>query len=295
MAADGVRVFLIDGTYELFRQFHGRPSQLGADGQEVAAVRGAVGSTLALVEQGGRHIGVATDHVIESFRNDLWASYKTGEGIQPELKSQFPLLEEALAAAGFAVWPMVDLEADDALAAAAVQAAADDEVEQVAILTPDKDLAQCVVGQRVVQVDRRNNVVLDEAAVEAKYGVPPESIPDWLALVGDSADGYPGLPGWGAKSAAAVLRAHRFIENIPDNRGEWLVSVRGSAALASTLADHRTEAMLFKDLATLRVDDFLFGELDDLKWNGPTPAFAEICERLAAPGLLARAQRLATS
>jgi len=287
-----VKVFLIDGTYELFRHFYGRPGHLTKDLEEVDAVRGVLTNTLQLIEEGARYIGVATDHIIESFRNDLWPGYKTGAGIDPALWSQFPLLETALVAMGITTWPMVELEADDALASAAAVAMEDARVEQVAILSPDKDLAQCVDGGRVVQVDRRQNKVYDAAGVETKFGVPPNAIPDYLALVGDAADGFPGLSGWGAKSAAAVLRAYGHIEDIPDESAEWTVAVRGAGTLASTLSAQRKDAMLFKDLATLRVDRTVVENVDVMRWQGPTDAFAVLCEQLEAPRLIERAERL---
>ena len=288
-----MRAFLVDGTYELFRHFFPLPSHTTADGQEVAAVRGVLGSVVQLLEQGVTHVGVATDHVIVSFRNRLYAGYKTGAGVPPELLSQFGLLEQALAAMGVVVWAMVELEADDALASAAAVCADDPECEQVVICTPDKDLAQCVRDGHVVQVDRRTDTVTDEAGVEKKYGVLPESIPDWLALVGDSADGFPGLKGWGAKSAAAVLRRYRHVEDIPDAVGQWEVSVRGSGMLAATLAAHRADAALFKDLATLRIDRSLLANAEALRWTGPTPEFAALCARIDAPGVLRRVNALA--
>jgi 5'-3' exonuclease len=289
-----MNVHLVDGTYELFRHFFGAPPHRNSAGREVAAARGVVSSMVGLLSDGATHVGVATDHVIESFRNDLWPGYKTSQGVAPELLAQFGLLEEALAALGLAVWAMVDLEADDALAAAAEAAAADPEVEQVLICTPDKDLGQCVRQQRVVQLDRRRDLVLDESGVRAKFGVGPASIPDWLALVGDSADGFPGLPGWGAKSAATVLAHYGSIEAIPDAVGQWEVSVRNSPTLAATLSRQRPLAALFKDLATLRTEPPVLHRVDDLRWAGPTPAFADLCRQLDAPNLLARARQLAT-
>jgi 5'-3' exonuclease len=288
-----MRVFLVDGTYELFRHYYGVPPHRTAEGAEVAATRGVLWSVLRLVEQGVTHLGVATDHVIESFRNDLWPGYKSSAGLDPELLGQFGLLEVALEAMGVVVWPMVGLEADDALASAAAVADHDPRVEQVVICTPDKDLGQCVRGGRVVQLDRRNQVVYDEARVTAKFGVGPPSIPDYLALVGDSADGYPGLPGWGAKSAATVLAHYRHIEQIPDTPGQWAVPVRGRPALAATLRELRRHAMLFKDLATLRVDRSLLSDVDELRWTDPTPVFAEVCERIDARSLATQAARVA--
>ena len=273
-------VHLVDGTYELFRHFYAMPSAKNAAGEEVAAVRGVMHSIRGLVQDGATHIGVATDHVIESFRNHLWAGYKTGEGIAPELWAQFPLLEEGLEAWGLKVWPMVEFEADDALAAAAVKAADDARVEQVIICTPDKDLAQCVRGTRIVQRDRVRRVTRDEAGVVAKFGVPPVSIPDYLALVGDSADGYPGLPGWGAKSAAKVLARWGHVDRIPDDPRRWDVDVRGVGALAATLAAQRADAMLFRELATLRLDVPVFVSIDELRWQGPTAEVDALRDRL---------------
>jgi 5'-3' exonuclease len=277
-----VDVYLVDGTYELFRHFYALPSAREADGREVAAVRGVVASILGMIRGGTTHVGVATDHVIESFRNDLWAEYKTGDGVDPHLFAQFPLLEEALAALGVATWPMVEFEADDALAAAAAIAARDPSVDRVIICTPDKDLAQCVVGTRVVQMDRRTRTVRDEAAVVDKFGVAPASIPDYLALVGDSADGYPGLPGWGARSAAAVLRKFGRLESIPADWRTWGVNASRPAALAETLLRDRDRAFLFRDLATLRTDIPLFENAEELRWTGPTPGFPALAARFDA-------------
>ncbi|HEX9993396.1 MAG TPA: 5'-3' exonuclease H3TH domain-containing protein [Acidimicrobiales bacterium] len=290
----GVRVHLVDGTYELFRHHFALPSHKTGDGREVAATRGTVGSVLGLLEQGATHVGVATDHVIESFRNDLWPGYKTGEGVAPELSAQFPLLEQVLEEAGVAVWAMVELEADDALASAADHLGGDDRVDQVLICTPDKDLAQCVQGDRVVQLDRRRNVVLDEGAVMAKYGVAPESIPDYLALVGDSADGFPGLAGWGARSAAAVLARWRHLERIPRSASEWDVDIRNCHRLAATLAANFELALRFRRLATLERDADLGATVEHLRWQGPRPGFEELCATIDAPGLAARAKALAT-
>ncbi|MEW6271565.1 MAG: 5'-3' exonuclease H3TH domain-containing protein [Thermodesulfobacteriota bacterium] len=287
-----MRVHLIDGTYELFRHFYALPSHAGEDGTDVAALRGVLGSVLSLLESGATHVGVATDHVIESFRNELWPGYKTGEGIDPALRAQFEPLEQALAAMGVAVWPMVELEADDALASAAAVAAADHRVEQVLICTPDKDLAQCVRDARVVQVDRRRNVVRDEMGVIDKYGVPPASIPDLLALVGDAADGFPGIPGWGARSAAAILTRYGRIEDVPDDPKSWQVSLRGAERLAASLAVNRKAAMLFKDLATLRTTADV-GAVDDWRWRGPTKAFPEACARLRSDIVARRAENVA--
>jgi len=288
-----MRIFLVDGTYELFRHYYGVPPHRTAEGAEVAATRGVLGSMLRLLEEGVTHLGVATDHVIESFRNRLWPGYKSSAGLDPALLGQFGLLEVALEAMGVVVWPMVELEADDALASAAVVAAEDPSVTQVVICTPDKDLGQCVRDGRVVQLDRRRQLVYDEAGVTAKFGVGPASIPDYLALVGDSADGYPGLPGWGARSAAAVLAHYGTIERVPDPPGPWAVAVRNRPALAATLRDLRPQAMLFKDLATLRVDRSLLEGPASLRWAGPTPLFAEVCRRIDAGGLADRAARAA--
>jgi len=262
-----VIVHLVDGTYELFRHYYAVPPARDEQGREVAAVRGVLASMRSLAREGATHIGVATDHVIESFRNRLWPGYKTGEGIEPDLFAQFPLLEEALAAAGIVVWPMVEFEADDALASAAAIAAADPRVERVVICTPDKDLAQCVVGTHVVQLHRRTRMLVDEAGVVAKFGVPPASIPDYLALVGDAADGYPGLPGWGAKSTAAVLRQFGHIDAIADDWRTWNANV-SAARLAAVLHRDRELALLFRDLATLRADIPLFDDVESLRWNG---------------------------
>ncbi len=263
-------VHVIDGTYELFRHFYALPPAQDDDGREVAAVRGVLASIRGLLQAGATHVGVATDHVIESFRNGLWPGYKTGEGIDPALLAQFPLLEEALAAAGIVVWPMIEFEADDALAAAAATAAADPRVERVIICTPDKDLAQCVRGMRVVQLNRRTRTYFDEAGIVAKFGVSPESIPDYLALVGDAADGFPGLPGWGAKSAAAVLARYEHLEAIPADPRAWNVSVASPGKLAQTLQRDLDLALLFRNLATLRTDITLFDDVESLRWNGRT-------------------------
>jgi 5'-3' exonuclease len=269
-----VIVHLIDGTYELFRHFYAVPPARDKHGVEIAAVRGVIGSLRGMLNSRvATHIGVATDHVIESFRNDLWPGYKTGEGIDPNLWSQFPLLEEALEAFGVMVWPMVEYEADDALAAAAVKAAADPRVTQVRICTPDKDLSQCVIGTRIVQEDRLRRTTRDEAGVIAKFGVHPTSIPDYLALVGDSSDGYPGLAGWGAKSAAAVLARFKHIEQIPADWRSWGVNCARPGALSIALEKDRELALLFRNLATLRTDISLFNSVDQLEWHGPKPAF----------------------
>jgi 5'-3' exonuclease len=275
-----VDVYLVDGTYELFRHYYAVPSARDRDGREVGAVRGVLGSLLGMMKAGTTHIGVATDHVIESFRNRLWPGYKTGDGVEPDLLAQFPLLEETLEALGVAVWPMVEFEADDALAAAAAAAAADPRVDRVLICTPDKDLAQSVRGTRVVQMDRRARTIRDEAGVVAKFGVPPASIPDYLALVGDASDGYPGLAGWGAKSAAAVLARYGRLESIPPDWTTWGVNASRPGALAATLMLERDRAFLFRDLATLRTDIPLFQTVDDLRWDGPSPVFPSVARRL---------------
>jgi 5'-3' exonuclease len=278
-----LHIHLIDGTYELFRHFFAVPSARDAEGREVGAVRGVIASILGLINRGGAtHVGVATDHVIESFRNSMWRGYKTGAGIDPDLLSQFELLEEAVSALGVRLWPMIEYEADDALAAAAFKAEQDPRVEKVLICTPDKDLAQCVRGNRVVQLIRRTNVEMDEAAVVKKFGVPPASIPDYLALVGDSADGYPGLPGWGAKSSAAVLAKFGHIEAIPADPREWRVNANSAATLAATLDRDRKLALLFRDLATLRTDIPVFDSVDELEWKGPTDRFAPLAQRFDA-------------
>jgi 5'-3' exonuclease len=274
-------VHLIDGTYELFRHYYALPKAQDKTGVEVAAVRGVLGSIRGMLNSRvATHVGVATDHVIESFRNNLWPGYKTGEGIEPDLLAQFHLLEDVMTAFGVMVWPMVDYEADDALAAAAVKAAADPRVTQVRICTPDKDLSQCVSGTRIVQEDRLRRTTRDEAGVIARFGVPPASIPDYLALVGDSSDGYPGLPGWGAKSAAAVLAKFGHIEAIPADWRTWGVNCARPGALSITLETDRELAMLFRDLATLRTDIPVFDSVDQLEWHGPKPAFHAYKARL---------------
>jgi 5'-3' exonuclease len=285
-------VHLVDGTYELFRHFYGMPAE-SRSSSRLGAVRGVIDSLVYLLADGATHVGVATDHVIESFRNDLWPTYKSSAGMDQQILAQFGPLEEAVAALGVHLWAMTELEADDAIASAAAVAADDPAVERVVILSPDKDLAQCVRGTRVVQVDRRQGKEYDEAGVVAKFGVPPALIPDWLALVGDSADGYPGLPGWGAKTAAAVLAAHGHLADIPDAAGQWVVTVRGAPKLAAVLAQGRDAANLFLDLATLRVDRSLLGSVDELAWRGPGPGFRTLAERLGAPQLADRAAAVA--
>lgn len=288
-----MRVHLVDGTYELFRHYFALPSSKASDGTEVAAVRGVVRSMLALLEGGATHLGVATDHVIESFRNDLWPGYKTDAGVAPELLAQFPVLEEALTALGVVVWPMKKYEADDALASAAAEASG--YAEQVLICTPDKDLAQCVVRKRVVQLDRRVGKVVDEAGVVAKFGVRPESIPDYLALVDDSADGFPGLPGWGAKSAAAILSKFRHLEDIPTDPADWRLPLRGTAALAATLQEQRKLALLFRKLATLHTSVRVRATEDRLRWTGPRRSFQRVADYLRAPQLVDQAKAAASS
>ncbi len=275
-----VDVYLVDGTYELFRHYYALPSARDEDGREVAAVRGVLSSVLGMIRGGATHIAVATDHVIESFRNALWPGYKTSEGIEPDLLAQFPLLESVLSAAGIVVWPMVEFEADDALAAGAVLADRDRRVARVLLCTPDKDLAQCVRNTRIVQLNRRTRVTLDETGVVQKFGVLPKSIPDYLALVGDSADGYPGLRGWGAKSSAAVLGKFGHLESIPADWRDWHVNVTSAGALADTLTREHERALLFRTLATLRTDVPLFDDVEQLRWSGPTAGFDEIAARL---------------
>ena len=275
-----MNVYLIDGTYELFRHYYALPSARDETGREVAAVRGVLSSVLGMIRGGATHVAVATDHIIESFRNQLWSGYKTSEGVEPALLAQFPLLENVLSAAGVVVWPMVEFEADDALATAAALAGRDERVTRVFLCTPDKDLGQCVRGNRIVQLHRRTNVTLDENGIRQKFGVAPESIPDYLALVGDSADGYPGLRGWGAKSSAAVLGKFGHLELIPAKWQEWGVQVASPGTLSDTLKRDHDLAMLFRTLATLRTDVPLFKAVDELRWNGPTSAFEKIAAQL---------------
>jgi len=289
----GIVVHLVDGTYELFRQHFGQAVRHGDSGPFAGTI-GVLSSTLQLLADGATHIGVATDHVVESFRNDLWPGYKTSAGMPPELLDQFGPLEDALVAMGVTTWPMVEFEADDALGAAAAVADADERVTQVIILTPDKDLGQCVRGTRVVQYDRRKGEYTDADGVVAKFGVPPASIADYLALVGDTADGFPGLPGWGAKSASAVLARYGHIEAIPVSSKDWdlPVGVRGAEKLAHTLQDQFADALLFRRIATIELD-VPVGVVDDWEWRGPTPGFAAVADRLGAPQLAARADRIA--
>ena len=281
-------VHLIDGTYELFRHFFAVPNAADMNGQEIGAVRGVLNSVLSMIERGATHIGVATDHVVESFRNDLYPGYKTSEGVPPDLLSQFPVLEETLDAMGVVIWPMVQYEADDALASAAVKAALDDRVRQVLICTPDKDLSQCVVGTRVVQLDRRHNILRDEAGVVAKFGVKPESIPDYLAVVGDSADGFPGLPGWGVKAATLTLSQYPHLEDIPKDWRAWHPSIRKARVLSESLFNAWDDALLFRTLATLRLDVPVFDTVVDLRWKGAHPNFEEHCQRMKSPDLFRR-------
>jgi 5'-3' exonuclease len=281
-------VHLIDGTYELFRHFFAVPAAADVNGQEVGAVRGVLSSVLSMIDAGASHLGVATDHVVESFRNDLYPGYKTSEGVPEELLSQFPILEEALEAMGVVVWPMVYFEADDALASAAHKAADDEGVRQVIIATPDKDLSQCVVGRRVVQLDRRQNALRDEAGVVAKFGVGPQSIPDYLAVVGDSADGFPGVAGWGAKAAALVLSQYPHLEAIPKDWRNWHPSIRRARPLAESLFAMWDDALLFRTLATLRLDVPVFDTVADLRWKGPRQNFEELCRKMKAPALFGR-------
>ena len=287
-------VHLIDGTYELFRHYYAVPAAQDASGREIGAVRGVLRSVLGMIEQGTTHIGVATDHVVESFRNELYGGYKTSEGVDPALLSQFPILEQALEAMGVMVWPMEYFEADDALASAAAKATADGRVEQVIICTPDKDLGQCVAGTRVVQLDRRRGVRRDEAGVIAKFGVKPESIPDYLAVLGDTADGFPGVAGWGEKAAATTLSRYCHLENIPKDWRDWHPAIGNGRRLATSLFESWDDAMLFRTLATLRLDAPVFESVDELHWNGPRDGFENLCRNMGAPDLFGRTQSAAT-
>jgi len=280
-------VHLIDGTYELFRHFYGLRRFHKTD-PPFGAVSGVLNTVAKMIEDGATHVGVATDHIIESFRNDLWPGYKTSAGMERALLAQFHPLEDALVATGIVVWPMVEFEADDALASAAARAAQDSQVEQVLICTPDKDLAQSVSGTRVVQVDRRRELVRDEAGVEAKFGVNPSSIPDYLALTGDSADGYPGITGWGTKAAAAVLSHYPRLESIPKNWNDWDPSIKRARGLPGALFAAWEDALLFRTLATLRLDVPVFNSVDELRWNGCRPDFDDKCKRIKAPDLYRR-------
>jgi len=288
-------VYLIDGTYELFRHFFALPSATDGKGQEIAAVRGVLTSVLSMIEGGATHIGVATDHVVESFRNDLYPGYKTSEGVPPELLSQFPILEDALQALGVLVWPMVDYEADDALASAAHTAAQDERVGRVFICTPDKDLGQCVSGTRVVQLDRRRNLVRDEAGVVEKFGVEPQSIPDYLAVVGDSADGFPGIAGWGAKGAASVLSHYGHLEKIPKDWQQWHPSIRKARPLSESLFKAWEDALLFRTLATLRADLPVLETVEHLCWRGPVPDIERRYRWLNTAGWFARVAKAAST
>ena len=293
MGSMGMIVHLVDGTYELYRQHYGQAVRSSTPAPNAATI-GVLNSTMQLLSEGATYIGVASDHVIESFRNELWAGYKTSEGMEPVLLEQIPILEDALRALGVTVWAMEKYEADDALASAVRVACEDHTVHKVFVLTPDKDLGQVVQGKRVVQMDRRNNVIIDEDAVKEKFGIGPSSIADYLGLVGDSADGFPGLQGWGAKSASTVLAKYGTIDNIPDSHEQWVsdgVAVRGAEKLATTLRANRTDAQLFKTLATL-VQDVEVGEISDWKWNGPTDRFTAVAEKLGAPQLIERLSRI---
>ena len=285
-------VHLVDGTYELFRHHFALPSHVTDDGLEVAATRGVLSSMIGMLEEGATHVGIATDHVVESFRNQLYDGYKDGSDLDPLLGDQFQLLEDVLAAAGFTVFAMEEYEADDGMGAAAAIAAADPRVERVIICTPDKDLGQCVVDDRVVQLDRRKGLLIDRQGVIDRFGVPPESIPDYLGLVGDTADGFPGLPGWGAKSAAAVLARYGHIEQIPADVADWDVQVRGAAKLAATLDEQRELALLFRRIATIALDAPTMRSVDELLWVGPTPEFAALAERIGASRQMTRLERL---
>jgi 5'-3' exonuclease len=285
--------YLVDGTYELFRHFYAMPPHSNEEGEEVAAIRGVLGSIAGMLESGVTHIGVATDHVIESFRNDLWPGYKTGAGVDPRLLSQFPLLEESLEAMGVVVWPMVELEADDALAGAAVSLSKLRTVSRVYICTPDKDLAQCIRDDRVVQLDRRARQVRNEDGVREKFGVSPASIPDYLALVGDTADGYPGLAGWGEKSAGAIIGSYRHLEAVPQSAMDWKIKVRSADRLAETLQENFKLALLFRDLATLRTKEPRIRSPNQIRWTGPKPDFEAICGRLDDAQLASRVAEIA--
>lgn len=289
-----MQVHLVDGTYELFRHHFALPSHVNGDGLEVAATRGVLGSMLMLLEEGATHVGVATDRTVESFRNELWDGYKTGDELDPELGDQFPVLDEVLEAAGFAVFPMIEHEADDGLGSAAAIAAADRRVEQVIICTPDKDLGQCV-GGKIVQYDRRKQLLIDRDGVIEKFGVPPESIPDYLGLMGDTADGFPGLPGWGAKSASTVLARYGRIEDIPLDAADWDITVRGAAKLADTLREQLDLALLFRRIATIAYDAPTIGSVDELRWTGPSDDVADVLARIDATRMLGRIEKLAAA
>ncbi len=290
-----MKVHLVDGTYELYRAFYGTPPKRASDGAEVGAVRGLLRSMLVLLgEADVTHVAIAFDHVIESFRNKLYAGYKTGEGIDPDLFSQFGPAEDATRALGIVTWPMIEFEADDAIATAALRFASAPAVEQVVICSPDKDLTQCVSGSRIVCRDRMRGTTLTDVGVTEKFGVPPESIPDWLALVGDSADGFPGIPRWGAKSAAAVLAVYKKLEAIPDDPDSWTAKVRGARVLADNLRSGRDDARLFRTLATLRFDAPIAESLEDLRWKGPdVPALTNLAVRLGDTQMVEQARKLA--
>ncbi len=285
-------VHLVDGTYELFRHFFAVPSGTDTNGAEIGAVRGVLASVLGMLEGGATHVGVATDHVIESFRNDLYPGYKTSEGVPAPLLAQFPVLEDALRALGIVMWPMIRYEADDALASAASRAAQDARVGRVFICTPDKDLAQCVVGTRVVQLDRRRGILRDEAGIVSNWGVRPESIPDYLAVVGDTADGYPGLSGWGPKAASMAFSQFPHLEDVPKDWRQWPPSIRGAQRLAAVLAEQWTDALLYRTLATLETAVPMSETVDELEWKGPTPEFEGYCARIQSPALHARAMQV---
>ena len=287
-----MNVHVVDGTYELFRHFFAMPPRSDIEGKEVGALLGVTHSIVSLLRDGATHVGVATDHVVESFRNQMYAGYKSGEGIDPKLWRQFHPLEDALRALGVIVWPMVDQEADDGLAAAAIRAHSAPGVERVFICTPDKDLAQCVRGDSIVQFDRRQGIVRNEQGIVEKFGVLPGSIPDFLAVVGDAADGFPGVPRWGEKSSARVLSRYEHLEDIPQEVAQWDFELRGAAGLAKSLRDHWDEALLFRDLATLRSDAYVFDDVDELRWKGPTAEFADVCQQLGATDLAEEVARI---
>ena len=289
-----MKVHLVDGTYELFRHYFGAPSHITSEGYEVGATRAVLASMLSLLEQGATHIGIATDHTITSFRNELYEGYKDGSDIDPDISGQFHILEDLLEAAGFIIFPMVEFEADDALASAAVRSTVDKRVEQVVICTPDKDLGQCLTpDHKIVQYDRRKKLEMNYEAIIEKFGIPPESIPDYLGLMGDTADGFPGLQGWGAKSSSSVLAVYNHIEHIPEDPEKWEVSVRGAKKLAATLNENQSLALLFRQIATLSYDAPTFGSIDELHWEGPGSDFVQIAEKLDSTRLIERAERLA--
>jgi len=289
-----MKVHLVDGTYELFRHYFGAPSHITSEGYEVGATRAVLASMLSLLEQGATHVGIATDHTITSFRNELYEGYKDGSDIDPDISGQFHILEDLLEAAGFIIFPMVEFEADDALASAAVRSTVDKRVEQVVICTPDKDLGQCLTpDHKIIQYDRRKKLEMNYEAIIEKFGVPPESIPDYLGLMGDTADGFPGLQGWGAKSSSSVLAAYNHIEQIPEDFEKWEIPVRGAKKLANTLNENRNLALLFREIATLSYDVPTFGSIDELHWEGPGSDFVQIAEKLDATRLIERAERLA--